>query len=326
MEDNGSRYGEQADQPNGQLALPAGETHASPFDALRQEDERGEFWSARDVMPHLDYEQWRRFVDSIDRAMAACRNSGDVVEDHFAASGKITINARGHKRVLDDYRLSRHGAFLVAMNGDPRKDAIANAQTYFARQTRKQELAEQAAGVASPPMSMDLANIDDLEQIGVALVRAVEIAKRERVQRMIEAAGRRAAEEEIAVILPKAAAADHHRSADGLMTLSDFANKLKSWAVQNLGITIKHKDVFDFLGEIGFICRGESVRNNRPKAFATDRDFIREKETEYPDKDGNLRISYSSRLTPSGDGWAWDRAVTRLNDFGSLRKPLGGVA
>ncbi|MEV8637762.1 phage antirepressor KilAC domain-containing protein [Streptosporangium sp. NPDC051023] len=151
-------------------------------------------------------------------------------------------------------------------------------------------------------------------------------ADREAAGRMIEAAGRRAAEEENAVLGPKAAAADHHRSADGLMTLSDFANKLKAWSIQNLGVRILQKDVFDFLGEIGLICRGDTIRNNRPKAFATDRDFIREKETEYEDKHGVLRISYSSRLTPAGDGWAWDRAVTRLEQTGSLRKLLGGAA
>ncbi|WP_326646666.1 phage antirepressor KilAC domain-containing protein [Streptosporangium sp. NBC_01755] len=151
-------------------------------------------------------------------------------------------------------------------------------------------------------------------------------ADREHAARMIEAAGREAAEEEIQILGPKAAAADHHRSADGLMTLSDFANKLKAWSIQNLGIRILQKDVFDFLGEIGLICRGNTIRNNRPKSFATDRDFIREKETEYEDKNGNLRISYSSRLTPPGDGWAWDRAVKRLDETGSLRKPLGGVA
>ncbi|MEU4224305.1 phage antirepressor KilAC domain-containing protein [Nonomuraea sp. NPDC026600] len=310
---------------------------ASPFDALRQVDEEGEFWSGRDVMPHLDYEQWRRFVDSIERAMAALRNSGEIVQDHIAASGKITKNARGHRRILDDFRLSRHGAFLVAMNGDPRKPAIANAQAYFAQQTRKQELAEQAlADAIDAPPSADLVNLRDVralkqfhEMFGAALARIDEQAEqiqREQTGRMIEAAGRQAAEEEIAIIGPKAAAADHHRAADGLMTLSDFANKLNAWSVQNLGIKIKHKDVFDFLGEIGFICRGNTVRNNRPKSFATDRDFIREKETEYEDKNGVLRISYSSRLTPPGDGWAWDRAVTRLNDFGSLRKPMDGVA
>lgn len=203
---------------------------------------------------------------------------------------------------------------MIAMRGDSHKKTIADALTYFAVQARKQEIAEQRGVVPSHP---------DALRKWAAEIEAREAAE---TRATIERAGREAAEEEIAIIGPKAAEADHHRAADGLMTLSDFANKLKAWAVENLGVTIKHKDVFDFLGEIGFICRGDSLRNNRPKAFAIDRGFIRQKETEYPDKDGNLKISYSSRLTPSGDGWAWDRAVTRLSDFGSLRKPLGGVA
>lgn len=188
----------------------------------------------------------------------------------------------------------------------------------------------------SSESSADLVNLADVKALkqfhqafGAALARIDEQdlqIERERTARMIEAAGREAAEEEIQILGPKAAAADHHRSADGLMTLSDFANKLKSWSIQNLGVRILQKDVFDFLGEIGLICRGNTLRNNRPKSFATDRDFIREKETEYEDKNGVLRVSYSSRLTPPGDGWAWDRAVTRLEQNGSLRKPLGGVA
>jgi len=201
------------------------------------------------------------------------------------------------------------------MAGDDTKPAVAHARVYFAVKAREAEVA--------PTVQVAIPSHPESLRKWAAEIEAREAAEQ---RAAIERAGREAAEEEIAIIGPKAAADDHHRSADGLMTLSDFANKLKSWAVQNLGITIKHKDVFDFLGEIGFICRSDSVRNNRPKAFATDRDFIREKETEYEDKNGVLRISYSSRLTPAGDGWAWDRAVTRLNAFGSLRKPMDGAA
>lgn len=302
-------------------------TDASPFDALRQVDEGGEFWSARDVMPHLDYEQWRRFVDSIERAMAACRNSGNRVEDHFAASGKITKNSRGHKRVLDDFRLSRHGAHLVAMNGDPRKPAIANAQTYFSEQTRKQELAEQAQAQAPASPSMDLANLGDIEQISMALSRAVEIAKRERTGRMIEAAGRQAAEDEIAILEPKAAQADHHRAAEGHMTVGDLANKLKAWAKDECNAKVLHDDVWDFCRELGLLMKNRNtVRKNRVTSFGLDNGYMREKDSEHETEDGRVFTNHTPRVTPKGEGYIWDRATRRITDTGTLKPAKAGVA
>lgn len=119
-------------------------TETSPFDAIRQVDELGEHWSARDMAPFMDYQQWRQFEDVIGKGRAACHNSGHSPEGHIADARKITKNVRGQLREVADYRLTRYGAYLVAQNGDPRKDAVARAQTYFAMQTHKQELAEAA--------------------------------------------------------------------------------------------------------------------------------------------------------------------------------------
>jgi len=157
---------------------------------------------------------------------------------------------------------------------------------------------------------------------------AAEIEAREAAEQRaaIEAAGRQAAEEEIAVLEPKAAEADHHRAADGCMAIGDFANKLKAWALQNGGVRILHEDVWDFLGDIGLIIRGNTIRKNQPTSFATERDYVRTKTSRYPTRTRGEQVSTSSRLTPAGEGWAWDRAVKRLNDFGSLHKPMGGAA
>ncbi|MFI6510046.1 BRO family protein [Streptosporangium sp. NPDC050855] len=122
---------------------------ASPFDAIKHVGERGEYWSAREMSPKLDYEQWRQFEDAIGRAMAAAENSGANVQDHFADARKITKNSRGHRREVDDFHLTRYGAYLVAMNCDPRKAAVAEAQTYFAVKTREAEI--RAAERATPP-------------------------------------------------------------------------------------------------------------------------------------------------------------------------------
>lgn len=114
---------------------------ASPFDALRRTDVQGEYWTARDLMPQLGYDRWESFADAIDRAKAAARNSGGDPEQAF--SGLHEKATGGRPRV--DYRLTRFGAYLLAMNGDPRKPQIAEAQAYFAVKTREAEIATQAA-------------------------------------------------------------------------------------------------------------------------------------------------------------------------------------
>lgn len=112
------------------------------FDSLKKVNEYGqEYWSARELMPLLEYKQWRRFADAIDRAKAACEVSGHAVSDNFADAGKIVKTGVATKEV-PDYHLSRYACYLIAMNGDPRKESIALAQTYFAVKTRQQELAE----------------------------------------------------------------------------------------------------------------------------------------------------------------------------------------
>lgn len=146
----------------------------SPFDAIRREDEAGEYWSARELMPLLGYGQWRRFEDAIDRAQATCANSGHAVTSNFASADKV-MGARGPAR--GDYRLSRYGAYLVAMNGDPRKPEIAAAQTYFAVRTREAEVAQQApAPVVTDSLEVLRAVVDRLIEVRDVAVRAEQTA------------------------------------------------------------------------------------------------------------------------------------------------------
>ncbi len=102
-----------------------------------------EFWSARDLMKILGYSTWAKFQEAIKRAENACRTSGLSVSDHFAPSGKMVLTGSGAQRRVEDVLLTRYACYVVAQNGDPRKVQIALAQTYFAAQTRKQELLEQ---------------------------------------------------------------------------------------------------------------------------------------------------------------------------------------
>jgi len=118
--------------------------HAT-FESIRQQDGNGdEFWSARALAPLLEYRDWRNFAQVVDKARQACEQSGHRVADHFGDVTKMVDIGSGAQRPLPDVRLSRYACYLIVQNGDPAKPMIANGQTYFALQTRRQELADGA--------------------------------------------------------------------------------------------------------------------------------------------------------------------------------------
>ena len=114
------------------------------FDELSQRmpDDGIEFWFARDLMAPLDYARWENFTTAIQRAIESCKSTGYNPEDHFRGVTKMVRLGSGAERPVDDFMLTRYACYLIAQNGDPRKQAIAFAQSYFAIQTRKQELIE----------------------------------------------------------------------------------------------------------------------------------------------------------------------------------------
>lgn len=115
------------------------------FDLVIHSDESSgvEFWLARELMPLLGYERWENFDNAISRAMESCESSGIKVSDHFREVTKMISLAKGAHRSVKDYMLTRYACYLIAQNGDPKKEEIAFAQSYFAVQTRKQELIEE---------------------------------------------------------------------------------------------------------------------------------------------------------------------------------------
>jgi DNA-damage-inducible protein D len=116
------------------------------FEGLKKVNDFGaEYWSARDLQPLLGYSQWRRFENAIKKAVTSCEQSGNEPTHHFASAGKPIPGGKGAVQVVPDFHLSRFACYLIAQNGDPRKPEIANAQKYFAIQTRRQELSDQAA-------------------------------------------------------------------------------------------------------------------------------------------------------------------------------------
>jgi DNA-damage-inducible protein D len=103
----------------------------------------GSIWYARDLQKVLGYGKWDNFLGVVEKAKTACTNAGHPVDDHFADAGKMVDIGSGSQREVDDMALSRYACYLIAQNGDSRKQEIAFAQTYFAMQTRKQEVLEQ---------------------------------------------------------------------------------------------------------------------------------------------------------------------------------------
>ncbi len=117
--------------------------HSNFEQSVYKDEETGlEFWLARELQELLGYSQWRSFEAVIEKAKTACRNSGHNPQDHFAQTRKKVVIGSDAKRQIDDIALTRYACYLIAQNGDPSKDQIAFAQTYFAIQTRKQEIIE----------------------------------------------------------------------------------------------------------------------------------------------------------------------------------------
>lgn len=120
--------------------------HHQTFEQLKQVNDDGmEFWYARDLQGVLDYSSWDKFKRVIGKAVTACENSAQSAENHFSQVVKMVQIGSGAKREVEDFELSRYASYLVVQNGDSTKPVIANGQTYFALQTRRQELADNEA-------------------------------------------------------------------------------------------------------------------------------------------------------------------------------------
>lgn len=244
------------------------DTGQSPFDAIRRTDERGEYWMARDLMPIMTYPAWREFAPVIERAMASAAAQGLNPDDLF---GVITEKSGGRPR--EDVRLARFAAYLVAMNGDPRKEAVANAQAYFAVKTRE---AETAVKEITGPELMARALLEAAETIKAA-DRARDLAIKER-----EAARSYARELE-----PKADSYDQFMSGDGTYSIGTVAKMLG----------LSQNKLFDLLRNAGILIAKGPMRNTPYQQYMH---HFAVRAFEFERSDGTRGTSYTSRVQPGG--------------------------
>jgi len=194
----------------------------SPFDQVKHMDEHGnEYWTGRDLQPLMEYPRWQDFIPVIDRARAAARNQGLIADEVFRVIPGNPSKQGG--RPGSDIRMPRFGAYLVAMNGDPRKEAVAAAQAYFAVKTREAEIHQRA--------------------IPQSFAEALELAAAQ--QREIESR-----DAQLAIAAPKVALANQFLESVDTIYLTDLAKNLK--ITRHRLITVLRNEGVLFLDELNY--------------------------------------------------------------------------
>ncbi|MCD2096571.1 phage antirepressor KilAC domain-containing protein [Rhodococcus rhodochrous] len=266
----------------------------SPFDAIRQTRPDGtEFWSARDLMNVEGYQRWEKFKTGLSRAMATAKNQGHDVDSNFRRSEKVS-GSRGP--AAEDYELSRFAAYLVAMNGEPNMPAVAQAQAYFAIQTRVAE--------TTPALTGE-------ELLAHAVLEAASTIKRIDAERLQLAA-------KVEHDAPLVAKAEAHSASTTSINRQDFAREVQTWGKKIHGIWIRQKHVMAFLAHKGMTVRGE--RSDAGQATAT---AIRNgwaENSKYTDETTG-RSFVTTRLLPKGQDVAWKWITSYVEANGTLELP-----
>lgn len=237
------------------------------FEALVQThpDTGTEFWCARDLQMLLGYSQWRSFEAVIKRAITSCETAGYTAGDHFARISKMVDVGSGARRPVDDIALTRYACYLIAQNGDPSKDPIAFAQTYFAVQTRKQEIIEKRLAEAERVSARKKLTRSEKELSGIIFERLRDNESFGRIRSKGDMAlfgGKTTRDMKQRLGVP-----DGRPLADFLPTITikakDFANEITNFNIKERGlrtesgITEEHvtnnKDVRTLLDERGIV-------------------------------------------------------------------------
>jgi len=240
--------------------------HKNFEDCARQKD-GVEYWLARELQALLGYKEWRNFELVIDKAKVACQNAGQATTDHFVDVNKMIEVGKTAEREVSDIALTRYACYLIAQNGDPRKDAVAFAMTYFAVQTRKQELIEVRMAEWERLRAREKLTLSQKELSGVLFERGIDSPGFSRILSRGDAAlfGGLSTHD----MKQRLAVPDSRPLADFLPTITikakDFANEITNTQVKQQ----------DLHGESG-ISR-EHIKNNRDvRKLLTQRDIVPE--------------------------------------------------
>ena len=273
----------------------------SPFDSIRRVGKDGaEYWSARDLMPLMGYPSWHNFKPAIERAQASAEAQGMGLTSLFSVDREKTSG-----RPRENFYLTRFAAYLVAMNGDPRKAEVAAAQHYFAVQTR-------VAETQTPALALPQDYASALRELANT-VEAKELAEK-RAQEQAELAAKRALEIEAqAPAVEKAAA---HTASDDSKGRQAFAREVQQWGMRK-GVGIKQKSVYDLLRRRGMlIAEGRSDSNN-PTAQAVKNGWAELEQG----VNWNGYAWATAKLTPAGQDMAWKWISKDLETYGKELNP-----
>lgn len=227
--------------------------HASFEELVHKDEDSGEYWLARDLQELLGYAKWENFAKVIDKARTACEGSGYDSEDHFLDVRKMIDLGKGATRAIDDIALTRYACYLIAQNGDPSKEAIAFAQTYFAVQTRKQELIEQRLAEMERLSARKKLTLSEKELSGIIYERVGDQMSFARIRSKGDTAlfgGHTTQDMKTRLGVP-----DARPLADFLPTITikakDFANEITNFNIKRDGLNTEPT------------IAGEHVKNNR---------------------------------------------------------------